>query len=90
MKEQRRVEEILHKALKKERGEPVDDIIIHMSGSDDDEGEEDDETEEEGNQLTTVYTAISTVQFNCFLYGKTFRLLKWTMNNCSAKYLCNF
>jgi len=62
MKEQRRVEEILHKALKKERGEPVDDIIIHMSGSDDDDEEEeeedDDDTEEEGGHF------ISTVM--CF------------------------
>ncbi|XP_052272329.1 poly [ADP-ribose] polymerase tankyrase-like isoform X2 [Dreissena polymorpha] len=48
MKEQTRVEEILHKALKKERGEPVDDIIIHgMSGSEEEEGEEEELEEEE-------------------------------------------
>ncbi|XP_052767208.1 poly [ADP-ribose] polymerase tankyrase-like isoform X2 [Mya arenaria] len=49
IKEQTRVEEILRKALLKERGEPVDDIIIPgMSGSEsEDEVMEEDEEESE-------------------------------------------
>ena len=40
IKEQTRVEEILHRALKKERGEPIDDLVILPSESDDNEDNE--------------------------------------------------
>lgn len=49
IKEQTRVEEILHRALKKERGEPVEDLVIIDSELDNEEEDENDEdwTEEE-------------------------------------------
>jgi hypothetical protein len=40
IKEQTRVEEILHRALKKERGEPIEDLVILPSESEENEEDE--------------------------------------------------
>ncbi|KAL4238217.1 hypothetical protein ACF0H5_002929 [Mactra antiquata] len=46
-KEKKRVEEILNKALKKERGEPIEDLVIPMSDDDDEEEEFEPDSDED-------------------------------------------
>ena len=83
MKEQTRVEEILRKALLKERGEPVDDIIIPgMSGSESDGDneeleEEEEEEEEEDGQSAVVYRLFNGVTL-FYMHMSTLKYYKQT------------
>ncbi|XP_045173685.2 poly [ADP-ribose] polymerase tankyrase-like [Mercenaria mercenaria] len=58
IKEQTRVEEILHRALKKERGEPIEELILIPSESEDDE--EDADWGEQSPKKSKAKKSVST------------------------------